>query len=54
MSERERLEQRLQGMPTSELLHCLDKTRAIDDDITELLIRYIEAELAIRREYKAG
>lgn len=54
MSERERLEQRLQGMPTSELHYCLEKVQEIDDDITELLIRYIEAELAIRREYKAG
>jgi len=54
MSERERLEQRLKAMPTSELLHCLDKTSQIDDDITEVLIRYIEAELATRREYKAS
>lgn len=54
MNERERLEQRLQVMPTSELLYCLDKTRQIDDDITEVLIRYIEAELVTRREHKAS
>jgi len=49
MSEREKLENRLKAMPTSELLHCLDRTSQIDDDITEMLIRHIVDELQARK-----
>jgi len=49
MSEREKLENRIKAMPTSELLHCLEQSKQYDDDISEILIRHIIDELETRK-----